>query len=103
MSAADKLTKMLFDAVRRFVNLPNALITRKLPKIVTIIKMTYMETKRTFRPGDKASSIGSSKAPVGFMLERGVFLVSWPNRVTSNLKYGDLLSLVLASEIATMS
>ena len=37
ISATDKLTSILLDAFRRFENFQNAVITRRLPKIVPIV------------------------------------------------------------------
>ena len=42
ISATDKLTRIALDALCRLENLWNAVITRELPKIVTIVKRTWI-------------------------------------------------------------
>ena len=49
ISATAKLTSMVLETVRRFANLLKALTTRRLPRTVTIISITYREVMAAFR------------------------------------------------------
>ena len=48
ISATAKLTSMVLETVRRFANLLKALTTRRLPRTVTIIRITYREVMAAF-------------------------------------------------------
>lgn len=67
ISTTDKLTSILLDAVRRFENFQNAVITRRLPKIVPIVRIAYKEVKMTFAlVGGPSAKL--SETPVVFIL-----------------------------------
>ena len=68
-STSAKLTKMLFDAVRRFGNFKIALMTIQLPKSVASARKELIQTKKTF------ISLGADRPRVvEFMIQKTLTL-----------------------------
>ena len=71
-STSAKLTKMLFDAVRRFGNFKIALTTIQLPKSVASARKELIQTKKTF------NSLGADlPRVVEFMIQKTQTLKNW--------------------------